>query len=109
MNSENDEIRKAAEDRKKLLTTTTSSGSGDDDRTDLERFVDLLKKRKQEYESYENYVAQLGQESADKEFETLLKRGANYTEFLRNQLEEFEENEEKRKLSSMLHQVMMFY
>ncbi|WP_142783345.1 phage tail tape measure protein [Changchengzhania lutea] len=96
--SENKEIKEAAKKREAFFNFKPNpSGSSDDDRTDIERFEDDLKERKKQYDSYNNYVAQLGKEAADKEFETLLKQGANFTEYLRSQLKEFQENEAKKK------------
>ncbi|AOR28719.1 phage tail length tape-measure protein [Formosa sp. Hel1_33_131] len=96
LNSKNSRIKEAAEKQKDFFEFKIPT-TGKDDRTDIERFEDLLNERKKEYESYNNFVNQLGKEAADKEFETLLKQGDNYTEYLRNQLKEFQDNEIKKK------------
>ena len=98
LNSENERIKEAAEKQKDFFEFKIPTTSKPDNRTEIERFEDLLNERKKEYESYTNFVNQLGKEAADKEFETLLKQGANYTEYLRNQLKEFQDNEVKKKV-----------
>ena len=98
LKSENEEIKNAAKERFKFLNTsfTPTGGSGKDDRTEIERYIDSLEKRKTEYESYENYVEQLGKEAADKRFQNLLNEGDSYSTFLQNELEKFKEHQSKR-------------
>tara|TARA_B110001452_G_scaffold267033_1_gene275491 strand:- start:986 stop:4756 length:3771 start_codon:yes stop_codon:yes gene_type:complete len=97
LDSENKQIAEAAEKRKAFFDfKRPPGGDGEDDRTEIERFNDLLNERKKQYESYNNYVNQLGKEAADKEFDTLLTQGANYTEYLRSQLIKFQDNQDKK-------------
>jgi len=97
LDSENKQIAEAAKKRKAFFDfKRPTGGDGEDDRTEIERFNDLLNERKKQYKSYNNYVNQLGKEAADKEFDTLLTQGANYTEYLRSQLIKFQDNQDKK-------------
>ena len=51
-------------------------------------FKEILNDRKKEYEAYEAYKTQIGEEEADKRFALLLQEGKSYKTFLINQLNE---------------------
>ena len=59
----------------------------------------MLNKNKEEYEKYEAVVKQIGKEIADAQFETLLKQGSDYGEFLKNQLEKTKVFAEQQKIA----------
>ncbi|RXG18718.1 TP901 family phage tail tape measure protein [Leeuwenhoekiella aestuarii] len=98
LDSETEEIRKYAEKRQRLLNTsyTPKGGSGGDSKKDA--FTEMLNKNKEEYEKYEAVVKQIGKEIADAQFETLLKQGSDYGEYLKNQLDKTKVFAEQQKI-----------
>lgn len=54
---------------------------------DGETYEDFLNKRKEDYEAYENFVIALGKQKADERFNTLLREGKDYGDFLEDQLD----------------------
>jgi len=90
LRSENEEIKEAAKARRRILNTDFTLGGG------LDKFIELLDKKKGQYESYENHMALLGKEAAGERFATLLKEGEDYGAYLQGQLEKFRDHEEKK-------------
>lgn len=73
------------------LNNNADGGTGGNDETptpdpDLLTYEEYLKKKRDLYQEYENYINQVGQEKADERFRDLLKEGKNYGEFLIDQL-----------------------
>ena len=99
LESEIDEVRNYAEKRQRLLNTsyTPKGGSGGDSKKDS--FVEMLNKNREEYEKYQAVINQIGKEIADAQFENLLKQGADYGEFLKNQLEKTKSFAEQQKIA----------
>ncbi|WP_067145340.1 phage tail tape measure protein [Pseudotamlana agarivorans] len=97
LESENEEIRKAAEKRKAILEFKPNIKPENDLKSENDTYQDILDSRRKQYEGYQNYIDQLGKEAADAEYKTLLKQGDNFAEFLRNQLDKFKDNEAKKK------------
>ena len=98
LDNETEEIRKYAEKRKRILNTEYSgSGSGDGNTKDA--FTESLKRQEQEYQKYEAVVNQIGKEIADKQFESLIKQGADYGEFLKNKLAQTKSFAEQQKIA----------
>ncbi|RXG31807.1 phage tail tape measure protein [Leeuwenhoekiella marinoflava] len=99
LESEIDEVRNYALKRQRLLNTdyTPKGGSGGDSKKDA--FTEMLNKNKEEYEKYEAVVKQIGKEIADAQFETLLKQGSDYGEFLKNQLDKTKVFAEQQKIA----------
>ena len=88
LQDEIEEVRQAAQERLKTLNTDFKPKTKSDGDT---TYKDVLAKKREQYEQYENYITTLGKEEADKRFETLLKEGEGYAHYLQNQLEKFKE------------------
>lgn len=99
LQSDNEEIVKAAKARQRALNsnyTPTGTGAGD---TSKDAFVEMLKAQEEKYKAYQAVVNQIGKEIADKEFESLLKQGADYGEFLKNKLAQTKSFAEQQKIA----------
>lgn len=79
LKSDNEEIKKAAEERLQYLKDMFSP-KGDD------TYADFLDQKRKEYEDYEKVVKQLGAEATKGKYDELLKQGDDYAEFLRGEL-----------------------
>ncbi len=100
LESDNEEIVKAAKARQRALNsnyTGTGAGTGSDSKKDA--FIEMLKAQEDRYKAYEAVVNQIGQEIADKQFESLLKQGADYGEFLKNKLSQTKSFAEQQKIA----------
>ncbi|WP_028375986.1 phage tail tape measure protein [Leeuwenhoekiella sp. MAR_2009_132] len=99
LESDNEEIVKAAKARQRALNsnyTPTGSGAGG---TVKDAFIEMLKSQEDKYKAYEAVVNQIGQEIADKQFESLLKQGADYGEFLKNKLAQTKSFADQQKIA----------
>ncbi len=85
-------LKSNADDIKNTDPTPSPVTDPEDDST----YAEFLQKRKDEYESYENFIIQLGKEKADERFENLLKEGEDYGKFLQNQLDQAKSFAEER-------------
>ena len=94
LQDENQEIRQAAKERLKILNTDFSFSLDKDNEGTT--YKDILAKKREQYEEYENYITTLGKEEADKRFENLLQESESYAHYLQNQLEKFREFQDKK-------------
>ena len=88
LKSENEEIKNAAKERFRILNTDYSgTGSGaPGSEEDKKTFAETLEWKKKQYEKYYTAIEQYGKEAANKMFAATLEGGADFGEFLENQL-----------------------
>lgn len=86
LDSEIDEIKKFAKERQRFLNTDYS-GTGGGGGFDPKAYEKSLKERRDQYQTYQAVVNQIGKEAADEQFKDLMQLGKNYGQFLQNELE----------------------
>ncbi len=84
LDNELEEIEAYAQKKFRLLNT----GGGGTPDLDPEAYEKSLKDRQEQYETYLIVSKQIGEKAAREQFESLLKMGENFGEFLQNQLKE---------------------
>lgn len=87
LDSELEEIKVYAEKRKRFLNKEAPTGGGTGG-GDIKEYEKSLKERQKQYETYLIVSKQIGEKAAREQFESLLKMGENFGEFLQNQLKE---------------------
>ncbi len=86
LDSEIEEIKVYAEKRKRFLNKEVPGGGPGE--TDPEAYAKSLKDKKEQYETFNSVMKQIGEKAAREQFESLLQLGDNFGEFLQNQLKE---------------------
>lgn len=85
LESETKAVKEYAEERKRILNKEAPNvvPSGEE-----EKYSDYLKEIREKYKTHQAVLNQIGEEAANKQFESLLSQGENYGEFLKKKLSE---------------------
>ena len=91
LKSENEEIKKAAQERYKLLNKNFSGGGSSNEEANLKAFIESLKIKEEQYNAYNLAIANKDSELAEKLKSQYKLKEEDYITFLRNLYSETEE------------------